>query len=139
MKSMILSSSILLTFALAGHAKAEMIGGICSTGGQNCDAAALYSFESTDESDNGHYIIRIQAPRTHCSPVRYVILTGDGRLSWGATNWLEAGQTGILRIGVPLAIGTQVVQVKAIGKRGGCNMGTLGSWKANIDSYWQED
>ena len=53
MKNLILASSLLLTVALAGQAKAETIGGTCSSGGQTCDTNALYSFESTDESENG--------------------------------------------------------------------------------------
>ena len=139
MKNLILASSLLLTVAFAGQSKAETVGGICSSGGQTCDANAFYSFESTDESENGRYYIRIQAPSQHCSSVKYYVLLGDGSNSWGSTGWLAPGQTNVVQIGVPLPLGHQVVQIKAVGKRGGCNTGTLGSWKANVTSYWNEE
>ncbi len=100
----------------------------CGSKGQLCDNGVQFSFDVHPSADGSPFVLHLQAPRTHCSEVRYIINSGSGQKS--VTRFLQPGQTGSVNLGV-LATGTQAIDIKAEGKVGGCNVGILESWGVN--------
>lgn len=81
------------------------------------------------------YGLKITASPMHCSAVNYqVYATYDPNLLLGKTqNFLEAGQSEIVPIGNNFARGLQVVNIRALGKVGGCNTGRMQGWSGRVD------
>lgn len=120
------------TFVVMSSAQAALAGQhletACGSRGQLCDNSVQFSFDVHSSADGSPFVLNLQAPRTHCSEVRYIVNSGSSKKS--ATRFLQPGQTGFLNLGV-LATGTQTINIKAEGRVGGCNVGILESWGVN--------
>jgi hypothetical protein len=127
LKKMTIATIILMSSAQAALA-GQHLETACGSTGQLCDNGVQFSFDVHSSSDGSPFVLHLQAPRTHCSEVRYIINSGSGKKS--ATRFLQPGQTGSVNLGV-LATGAQTINIKAEGKVGGCNVGTLQSWGVN--------
>ena len=125
-----ISAAFLMLSAQTQLAAAETLRVNCLANSQWCSENKLYTFQS--ESIDYTYSIKIKTATSHCSDVKFHILSGDGTIEYGTTPWLAAGQLGIVPIGNNLARGAQVVQIRTLGRRGGCNTGRIGSWQAQV-------
>jgi hypothetical protein len=98
-----------------------------------CFGDAQFRFQS--EGVPTAYGLKFTAPTMHCSAVNYqVYATYDPNLLLGKTrNFLEPGQSEIVPIGNDFARGLQVVNVRALGKVGGCNTGRMQGWSATVE------
>ncbi|URR35860.1 hypothetical protein NBE99_01640 [Thermosynechococcus sp. HN-54] len=100
----------------------------CNSGGQICDQMARYNFNS--ESPNFDYALQVTAPATHCSEVKYFTTNREGQRV--ETEFLGPNRSGFLPIGGNWQQGSHTIQIGAIGRQGGCNVGTLGSWGVQV-------
>lgn len=98
-----------------------------------CFGDAQFRFQS--EGVPNSYGLKFTAPTMHCSAVNYqVYATYDPNRLLGRTrDFLEPGQSEIVPIGNDLARGLQVVNVRALGKVGGCNTGRMSGWSAMVE------
>jgi hypothetical protein len=119
------------TVVLISSAQAALAGKYlettCGSKGQLCDNGVQFSFDVHSSTDGSPFVLNLQAPRTHCSEVRYIINSGGKK---SATRFLQAGQTGSVNLGV-LTSGTRTIDITAEGKVGGCNVGSLVGWGVN--------
>ena len=99
----------------------------------SCAGEAKFQFQS--DGIPTAYGIKFTAPSTHCSAVNYQVwATYNPDLMLGRTrNFLEAGQSEIVPIGNEFARGLQVINVRALGKVGGCNTGRMSGWSAIVE------
>ena len=99
----------------------------------SCAGESKFQFQS--EGIPTAYGIKFTAPSTHCSAVNYQVwATYNPDLMLGRTrNFLEPGQSEIVPIGDDFARGLQVVNVRALGKIGGCNTGRMSGWSAMVE------
>lgn len=98
-----------------------------------CAGEAKFQFQS--DGIPTAYGIKFTAPSTHCSAVNYQVwATYNPDLMLGRTrNFLEAGQSEIVPIGDDFARGLQIINVRALGKVGGCNTGRMSGWSAIVE------
>ncbi|MBP6012091.1 MAG: hypothetical protein KBA31_07675 [Alphaproteobacteria bacterium] len=97
-----------------------------------CAGQQQYRFQSDGIPTS--YGIKFTAPPTHCSDVNYqVYATYEDRLLGRTRAFLAAGQSEIVPIGNDFARGLQVVNIRALGKVGGCNQGRMHSWAALVE------
>jgi hypothetical protein len=97
----------------------------CLGDGQSCGASQFYSINSrTDEIR-----LSISTPPTQCSEISFEIFI-DGVLTY-ATDFMGPSQsTGDISL---LAMtGQHFVEINAVGRRGGCNIGVLQGWTADV-------
>jgi hypothetical protein len=80
----------------------------------------------------GSYLsINLNAPTTHCSPVKYYVILPDEIIN--TDRFLNPGQS----TAIPLRItnpGTYAVKIAAEGKTGGCNVGSVLSWAVGVST-----
>lgn len=131
----------------------------CSSSVQNgnevyCDQGAIYQHDSDGTSTI--YALRLTAPPTHCSPVKYVVafppppppdpgtviayavptapLTpyegGDNHIS--RTGVLQPGESATVDIGRGYARGTTPLMIMVIGLIEDCNAGQLHNWGVSV-------
>lgn len=98
-----------------------------------CAGETQFRFQSAGVPTN--YGIRFTAPSMHCSAVNYqVYATYNPNLMLGRTrDFLEPGQSEIVPIGNDFARGMQVINVRGLGKVGGCNQGRMSGWSADVE------
>ena len=92
-----------------------------------------FSFQS--DGVGVQYGVKITAPPGHCSAVNYqVYATYDQNHLLGRTrDFLNAGQNEIVPIGSEYARGLQIVEIRVLGKVGGCNQGRMSGWGAHLE------
>lgn len=100
----------------------------CNGGGQVCNQTARFNFNS--ESPNFDYALQVTAPATHCSEVKY--FTTNSRGQRVETEFLGPNRSAFLPIGGNWQGGNHTIEIGAIGRPGGCNVGTLGSWGVQV-------
>ncbi|MEN9227150.1 MAG: hypothetical protein Q6L50_09465 [Gloeomargarita sp. GMQP_bins_120] len=96
----------------------------CSSAGQTCDRSANYNFHS--DGSHVEYFMQLRAPASHCSDVKYIVTTSSGQ-RW-ETGFLAPGQQAAVELGRGFPRGHHALQISAVGRLGGCNVGRLGSW-----------
>jgi hypothetical protein len=109
----------------APKASAEYLSTTCTSTGQYCNREVPFTFSS--DGLGTQYAIRLQAPASHCSAVRYTLNSSDGR-TLGSTDFLSAGETTWVPVGNNLTPGVHRISIVAQGTTGGCNAGRLQSW-----------
>ncbi|QSF48168.1 MULTISPECIES: hypothetical protein [unclassified Thermosynechococcus] len=100
----------------------------CNSSGQVCDQMAHYNFRS--ESPYWDYALQVTAPATHCSEVKYFTTNRQGQRV--ETEFLGPNRSAFLPIGGNWERGNHTIQIGAIGRQGGCNVGTLSSWGIQV-------
>ncbi len=125
-----LAAASVVSFAPQASAQASL-SATCTSSGQNCNRRLPFTFNS--DGPGAEYAVTLKAPATHCSAVRYTLVSRNGDIL-GGTGFLNAGESTLVSLGDNLAKGRQTVFIQAQGKIGGCNSGRLGSWGVEATS-----
>ena len=96
----------------------------CSSTGQLCNT--LYS-TTVNVPDGGPITVNFTASPGHCSSIQVLVLL-DG-VQFATSAFLGPGQSsGPLTTPTSVSVGTHTIAIQAQGEKGGCNVGTLGTW-----------
>lgn len=122
--------------ALAEGENAGRITGVCRESIRQgnrttCDAIVPFTFQA--DGSARRYVMRLTAPRTHCSSVAYRVHATRASVQYGGTAPLAPGESSAVFAGSDLPAGPHTIWVSAIGVVGGCNGGSMHSWAADIE------
>ena len=138
--SLFVSSFALLGLALPASAQEkpaqQNFFAQCTSQGQKCNRSVKLRFPV----DSGRWNLTLTAPIQHCSDVQYIISTsGSGIGSIGKRStylveiWRSAWLSGGASDSDTLTGGIgPILYISAVGREGGCNQGTLGSWGVGV-------
>ena len=99
---------------------------------QICSEGRMLAF--TPPSPATEMVLKIRAPRTHCSQVTYLIHLFPGSSEPIATlEMLKPGEARTVRLGSRWRDGENFLTVTGVGHVGGCNVGTLHSFGAETE------
>ena len=88
----------------------------------------------TPPSPTTEMVLKIRAPRSHCSQVSYVIQLFPGGSDPVATvEMLKPGERKTVRLGNSWRDGENFLTVTGVGHTGGCNVGTIQSFGAETE------
>lgn len=99
---------------------------------QFCSESKMLSF--TPPTPTTEMVLKLRAPRSHCSQVTYLINLLPGSSEPIATlEKLKPGERKTVTLGNAWTDGENFITVTGIGHTGGCNTGVIGSFGAETE------
>lgn len=125
----------LILFTLAAPALADSFTVSCTSNAPGpwadsmfCNEAKLLTF--TPPSTRSEMVLRITAPRTHCSEISYILHRFGSSDPVAIVERVKPGERKTVSLGSGWPVTVNSVTLTAVGHIGGCNTGTLVSWGA---------